>query len=316
MNGTTELETEAPSGLESGVQLLGGDDELTARQSASPLATPRVMRAPDTKFYFQIVVFGVGNTIFRVPRHGFEVPGTIFEALFALPPSPNEVNSVEGLSDDHPIVLDGVEEDHFRGFLGALYPFVQVMTYNDWVGALHLATMWEFGEIRKKAISAISPMLAEKNAAEIVLLAKKYRVVDWLRDAYTRLVEQPTLTLADVRNPFTLDYETISQIFYVRSASPHYTMQFVYCPYCSNHIQGYQSCPYCTQGRSLVNRATTSRKDLLQDIFKAEFDSMVLRDDHVDPPLPPAPSFEQAETQSNADGSVPSAPRKKKKKKK
>ncbi|KAJ3500255.1 hypothetical protein NLJ89_g9879 [Agrocybe chaxingu] len=313
MNGTTEPEADASNGVgESGVLL---DDELTARRSTSPLATPRVIRTPDAKFYFQIVVFGVGNTIFRVPRHGFEVPGTIFEALFALPPSPNDVGGIEGLSDDHPIVLDGVEEDHFRGFLGALYPFVQVMTYNDWFGALHLATMWEFGEIREKVISAMSPMLAEKDAAEIVLLAKKYRVVDWLRDAYTRLVEQPTLTLADVRSPFTLDFETIAQIFYIRSASPHYTIQFVYCPYCTNNIQGYQSCPYCSQGRSLGNRATT-RKDLLQDVFKAEFDSMVPRDDHVDPPLPPVPSFEQAEIQSNADGSVSSVPRPSKKKKK
>jgi len=53
-----------------------------------------------------------GNTLFRVPRDVFNVPGTIFEAMFSLPPT----SDVEGSTDENPIVLD-VDEDYFRGFL-------------------------------------------------------------------------------------------------------------------------------------------------------------------------------------------------------
>ncbi len=69
----------------------------------------------------------VGNTIFQVPRNGFEVPGTIFETMFSLPPATVEggvehASRFEGSSDDNPIVLP-VDENHFRGLLGAMYPF-------------------------------------------------------------------------------------------------------------------------------------------------------------------------------------------------
>ncbi|CAA7263477.1 unnamed protein product [Cyclocybe aegerita] len=277
MNGTTWLETEAPNVVESGVsESLGGDEGLTTRQSACSSTTPHNIRTPDSQFYFSIVVFGVGESIFRVPRQAFEVPGTVFEAIFSIPLSSSDTDAVEGLSDEHPIVLDGIEEDHFRGFLGALYPFAKVVTYNDWVGALHLATMWEFKEVREKAISGISSMLAEKTSVEIVLLAKKYRVVHWLRDAYTRLVEQRTLTLEDVRSPFTLDSETALKIFYIRSAMPY-------------NIQAHKpQCPYCAPS-GIKSISVAERKALFEDVFRAEFDTITPTVHHIDPLLPGKP---------------------------
>jgi hypothetical protein len=61
----------------------------------------------------------VGNTIFRVPKNGFVVPGSIFEAMFSLPTTGE---NAEGLNDQNPINLP-VNEEHFRGFLRAMYPF-------------------------------------------------------------------------------------------------------------------------------------------------------------------------------------------------
>ena len=57
-------------------------------------------------------------------RDGFEVPGTIFEAMFSLPPGPAKANgtSAEGMSLDNPIFLDGIAEEQFRAFLRVLYP--------------------------------------------------------------------------------------------------------------------------------------------------------------------------------------------------
>ena len=96
----------------------------------------------DSGYYFRNVVFRVrkhmycrsgltltsaqaGNTIFQVPRNGFEVPGTIFETMFSLPPATvggGVERASEGSSDDNPIVLP-VDEANFRGFLRAMYPF-------------------------------------------------------------------------------------------------------------------------------------------------------------------------------------------------
>jgi len=95
---------------------------------------------PDAEFYFKVIVFQVrmyltfglvdenfylskvGNTIFRVPKHGFEVPETIFHSMFTLPIDENDVENIEGSRDDNPIVLP-VDEAYFRGFLRVMYPF-------------------------------------------------------------------------------------------------------------------------------------------------------------------------------------------------
>jgi len=93
----------------------------------------------DNEYYFEMVVFKViqdidchgqctilnpdivqvGNTIFRVPKNGLVFPGTIFEAMFSLP---TVEGKAEGLNDQNPIILP-VDEENFRGFLRAMYPF-------------------------------------------------------------------------------------------------------------------------------------------------------------------------------------------------
>ncbi len=63
----------------------------------------------------------VGNTLFKVPKTGLQVPGTIFEAMFSLPTNETE-EIVEGSGDDNPIHLHGIDENKFRAFLTLLYP--------------------------------------------------------------------------------------------------------------------------------------------------------------------------------------------------
>jgi hypothetical protein len=43
--------------------------------------------------------------------------------MFSLPVGTDDLRGVQGTSDENPIVLQGVDEGDFRGFLGALYPF-------------------------------------------------------------------------------------------------------------------------------------------------------------------------------------------------
>jgi hypothetical protein len=119
----------------------------------------------------------VENKLFRVPKSGLNVEGTVFETMFALPP-PQENNSgrpdaPEGSTDKFPIILEGISKAHFRGFLRAIYPMyehhslnpfeshklivlmgirnpastVSPLTYDELDGAVQLATMWEFREV-------------------------------------------------------------------------------------------------------------------------------------------------------------------------
>ncbi|CAA7260400.1 unnamed protein product [Cyclocybe aegerita] len=255
---------------------LGNSAECTTSTSSPVCATSPL-------FYFTNVTFRVGNTIFRVPRHGFEVPGTVFEAMFSLPSSVDEEGEAEGSSDEHPIVLNGVEENHFNGFLGALYPFVKSMDYDNWVGALHLSTMWEFNQIRERAINAISPILAEKNTVEVVLLAKQYRVLNWLRDAYIRLVDQSSLSIEDLRTPLTLDWETTTRIFYARSLPMGVKPTLIHSASCDiNDDWGGGNCSCSPQ----IDRSACSRSRFVEEVFKTEFSVMCPNADHVEPPLP------------------------------
>ncbi|KAJ3489153.1 hypothetical protein NLJ89_g11553 [Agrocybe chaxingu] len=124
----------------------------------------------------------------------------------------------EGTCDAHPIVLEGVSKAYFEGSLLVMHPFQRTAsTFEEWVGALDLATMWNFGETRQKAIAALSKQILERDAVENVLLAKKYGVRDWLRDSIIRLVEDNGLKLESLRHPVTLDWETISRIFAVQA---------------------------------------------------------------------------------------------------
>jgi hypothetical protein len=76
------------------------------------------------------VVSKVENTLFQVLRNGFNVPGTTFEAMFALPQTPADIDciSLEGSNLENPIHLMGIKANHFRSFLRILYPLcVQIV---------------------------------------------------------------------------------------------------------------------------------------------------------------------------------------------
>ena len=67
----------------------------------------------------------VENTLFQVVRNGFNVPGTPFEAMFALPQT--QTDSIEGRLEN-PINLPGIKAEHFRSFLRMLHPLCVLMT--------------------------------------------------------------------------------------------------------------------------------------------------------------------------------------------
>jgi len=234
-------------------------------------------------FNFELVVFQVEETLFKVIKNGFQVPGTIFEAMFALPV--NAKIPVEGSSLESPIVLEGVDERHFQVFLRALYPFIgqpTVTKYEDWVGVLQLATMWEFKEIREKAIAALSALNSQRELSEKIYLGAKYGIINWLRDGYTDLVYRPTLEIEDLRGlPFPVTWETATKIYYARESLLPNSSNYSCCGG-SYYGPGYSPKHCRCRVVSVINR-----------VFGADFE--VMKDNFLSaPPLPPNPEAESS----------------------
>ncbi|KJA28688.1 hypothetical protein HYPSUDRAFT_33024 [Hypholoma sublateritium FD-334 SS-4] len=209
------------------------DCEEVPGSSSSVNAGPRRVPA----FYMEPVVFQVENRLFKVPKNGFQVPGTIFEAMFALPSNETD-DSIEGSSDENPIHLHGIEEKKFKAFLTVLYPSKALIDdenrYFILLGALDLATFWEFTQLRKDIISDLSPMIEKRSDLEVMYLGKKYRVASWLRMAYTKLVQicakLPIETL--ISSQFPLDWETIAKLYQIRDTICREAMDNATCEQC------------------------------------------------------------------------------------
>ncbi|KAF8190848.1 hypothetical protein BJ912DRAFT_314742 [Pholiota molesta] len=197
----------------------------------------------DDLFYFETVVFKVENTLFRVPRSGLDVEGTIFETMFTLP-SPQENDGCrEGSTDKNPIILNEISKVYFRGFLRSIYRFTATpLTYEELAGAMQLATMWEFSELRERLIDESSPFIKERPIHENILLARVCKVKQWLIDAYKSLVLDKTGSdLLGLGNN-GVDASTIAKLFYIREQlkpqignSTISTVSYSYCSYCQNH---------------------------------------------------------------------------------
>lgn len=63
----------------------------------------------------------VDDCLFNVPRIYFERESEVFRGLFTLPPPPD--CPVEGLSDRHPLRLEGIAAEDFRQLLRVMYPW-------------------------------------------------------------------------------------------------------------------------------------------------------------------------------------------------
>ncbi|KAF8802639.1 hypothetical protein BYT27DRAFT_7172701 [Phlegmacium glaucopus] len=194
----------------------------------------------DDVFYFETIAFQVEDTLFRVFKSGFEVKGSAFEAIFSLPQA--QGYDIEGTNDSNPIHLRGIGKANFTSFLRVLYrmyPFQGTpITYDEWIGALDLATMWDFKEIRKTCIEALSELIKSRPAFDNILLARKYKVEKWLRDGYVQLLQQGVLDLGgDICNS-KLDLVTIAKLLYIRERKHgSYLQQGEYCISCSRRLR-------------------------------------------------------------------------------
>ncbi|KAF4620304.1 hypothetical protein D9613_001084 [Agrocybe pediades] len=238
--------------------------------------SPGVVKLDDV-FNFQIVVFQVEDTVFEVLKAGFNVPETIFETMFTLPqrtPVDADGPPVEGSSRDHPIVLEGVKADEFRIFLRILYPFMvqsEVTEYDEWISVLHLATMWDFKKIRTNAINRLqAEFFTQKSAAEKISVGRKYRVVDWVKDGYKTLCQEPAQNLEEMKRlkeAHGLDWEDIAKIYFVRDKLRRDHPGHHYCDNCSMYFGREPD-----SGRNIACRCRYTTA--IEEVFKSDFSFM------------------------------------------
>ncbi|TDL18243.1 hypothetical protein BD410DRAFT_683920, partial [Rickenella mellea] len=140
----------------------------------------------------------VEGRLFRLPRILFEEQSTMFKNEFLLPSPPTNESDEAGGRVSISIRLDGVNRTEFESFLWVLLPLPHLdMTKQDWLDALQLATMWEFGSVRQVAIDSLDQLPFTE--VERVLILNEFDINKWRPTAYTRLVlrEEP-LSAADV----------------------------------------------------------------------------------------------------------------------
>ncbi|PCH34241.1 hypothetical protein WOLCODRAFT_160719 [Wolfiporia cocos MD-104 SS10] len=129
------------------------------------------------------VVFLVEDALYKVHCHFFKRHSSVFATMFSLPPGNG--NSIEGLSDDHPIKLEGVRKIDFERMLSLFYPQDIVkgdlVTVEEWTSVLALASKWLFPVHRQLAIDRLSQIASP---IDRILLSRRYDVTSWLVPAY------------------------------------------------------------------------------------------------------------------------------------
>ncbi|KAJ3540794.1 hypothetical protein NMY22_g4149 [Coprinellus aureogranulatus] len=141
-------------------------------------------------YSYELASFQVEDQIYRVPRHGFVEFSEVFDAMFTLP---QEGGSGEGQCDDNPIVLPSCTKIEFESLLEVLYPTAprlrsEPLAKEQWVGVLKLSTMWTMDKIRELSIKELDSLVPDTE--ERLVLARTYRIPQWLLDGYTALVKQ------------------------------------------------------------------------------------------------------------------------------
>ncbi|KAF9050396.1 hypothetical protein BJ165DRAFT_1402116 [Panaeolus papilionaceus] len=192
-----------------------------SRDEPKPAGSKPTIRK-DPFFYCEIVVFKVEDTLFCVPKSGLIESGTYFSTLLNESASDSPSTTPPGSSDDNPIVLQGVLKDHFQHFLRLIYPFRGIKgPENDdqWLAILHLATEWNFSDIRETALHHLGHLFRSPSTTSpthdpirALQLCLKYNITQHLIHQYELLVTPIAPLKRDMLLAAGLDDDTIQLI--------------------------------------------------------------------------------------------------------
>lgn len=170
----------------------------------SASASPSVARHRNSDFYLDTKVFLVEDELFRIPTKYFAENSVVFRDMLSLPQTEE---SAEGITDEKPIVLEGIKKADFGALLKVIFHFGPISKFADqghgltdeqWLSLLSLSNMWELVEIRDAAITALDQIMKALNLREIewVLRGRRYLVPEWVEYGYCRLAKRHKLPVS------------------------------------------------------------------------------------------------------------------------
>ncbi|KAF4620934.1 hypothetical protein D9613_001095 [Agrocybe pediades] len=253
--------------------------KATGSPSTSTPTSPSFFNTQNMK----TIYLKVENTLFAVPRHVLNHPGTPFETMFTLP-QPKDNGGKEPASEEDPIVLEGIAASDFEAFLHALYSLPRNMAApkfavdNDeyWFGVLKLATMWNFNELHQKAVEKTESIIKKKTPLEMIDLGRKYGVSDWVKNGYIALCSQEDLEPEELAGPqlggLALDWKTIGTLLYIWGSSQRRTE--TECQRCYGRYQSVFEAPAPSLKEKERSKRTQAITDLVHQRFKQELDEL------------------------------------------
>ncbi|KAL4075296.1 hypothetical protein V8B97DRAFT_1915899 [Scleroderma yunnanense] len=167
------------------------------------------------EFYGEFVTFLVEDCLFRVAREPFRAESTVFRDIFLLP----QDEDIGRLSNERPIKLDGIAKFDFEQLLKVLfyrnYGTSPCLPNNvaQWTSVLKLSTLWEFDQLRKAAINALSNSLHNRPLDRFIL-SRQYDITGWSLPALNELAQRPESISLEEGN--RLGIETALKIASVR----------------------------------------------------------------------------------------------------
>ncbi|TDL18025.1 hypothetical protein BD410DRAFT_512536 [Rickenella mellea] len=179
-----------------------------------PTDVPSVSRHPEYYFDDGNLVLQVENVLFRVFRSTFNRHSAVFREVLA---APADSNNCEGESDRKPFLLLGISAVDFERLLSIIYPPVfgvyKTSSAEEWISVLHLATRWEFDDIRSLAIKELQTK--QLDPVDRIVISQEYDITsDWTLSAYTILCQRARpLTVDEARR---LGIETATRISQLR----------------------------------------------------------------------------------------------------
>ncbi|KAJ3534856.1 hypothetical protein NMY22_g6738 [Coprinellus aureogranulatus] len=184
-----------------------------AMENASAQTEAAAVRC--ARFFFENVVFQIGGSLYRVPKHGLEkYSRSFFPGLFSLPQREND--STEGVSEENPIRPPQATEEEFENLLEIIYPLQftgpPALSKEQWAGVLRLARQWDMPEVAALAITKLNEL--SLSPIEKVKLGKAHGVPQWLNEGYASLVGDVSTTSLEALH--SLGLETANRVLWAQ----------------------------------------------------------------------------------------------------
>ncbi|KIO22956.1 hypothetical protein M407DRAFT_114204 [Tulasnella calospora MUT 4182] len=201
------------------------------------------------------LTFAVDGYLFQLPVRRLQ-ESKYFQDMLG---SEHLGGSAEGKSDEHPIALGSITSFEMESFVDILDARVfDKEVQREWkqlAAALHLATMWEFEDVRARLIKDMSQIINNDGIDPLdrVEVSIQCRVSSWLHPAYQELCDRAEGVKTEEAKRLGMD--RLAAIYRVRDQR-----------HANNAVQNSGRCGYCQQYGYMTynNNVQTATIDLIK----------------------------------------------------